>query len=96
MSSESRLRIFIQPTLCEKCAHTFECIWTSLKLEPVYKSLLFFILRGCLVPNLDDSMYFILVQEYRRSQEHYDILIIAQSVGIFLTAIFYYIFLRKE
>ena len=67
-----RSRVFIQLTLCEKCAHTFECIGTALKLEASYKPLLFFILRGCLIPNLDDTFYFVLIQEYEKTQEYYD------------------------
>ena len=45
-------------------------------MDAVYKTLLFFILRGCLVPNLDDSTYYILINEFGLEQVSYDQLII--------------------
>ena len=61
----------------------------------VYKPLLFFLVRGCLVPNLDDSTYYILINDFSLEQELYDQLIIGQSAFILLGAIFWYSFMQK-
>ena len=90
-----RSRDLIRLTLCEKCAHTLECVGTALKLEASYKPLLFFVLRGCLIPNLDDTFYFILTKDFELSQEYYDQMIIYQAVGILLFSIFYFCVLQK-
>jgi hypothetical protein len=64
-------------------------------MDAVYKTLLFFIVRGCLVPNLDDSTYYILINEFGLEQVSYDQLIIGQSAFILLGTIFWYSFMQK-
>ena len=46
------------------------------------------------MPNLDDSIYFYLIEILGVKQEQYDQLIIGQSAFIFVAAATYYMFLR--
>lgn len=45
------------------------------------------------MPNLDDSMYYIIVKDFEKTQEFYDMLIMYQSVFILFSAGFYFAFL---
>lgn len=48
---------------------------------PIFYSVIFFIIRGCLIPNLDNIHYYFLTEELEFSQDDYDMLNLCQSVG---------------
>lgn len=76
MNEDEVSRMLVNPTLYERFAHTKEMILKCLQLEPVHQVLLYFLARGCLMPNLDDPMYFYLINSLEARQEYYDLLII--------------------
>ena len=63
---------------CANCMATFTIIWRVLKIPAVYKTLLFFLVRGLVVPNLDDNQYYYAMKVSKIKQSEYDMLILAQ------------------
>jgi hypothetical protein len=70
-------------------------MWSVLKEKTVYYSLLYFIIRGSIVPSLDNAQYYFMLEECKISQSTYDLLSIGQSIGIILGTLFYLNFLTK-
>jgi hypothetical protein len=72
-------------------------IWNNLQNRELYCPLLFFVITGLVVPNLEDVLYYFLLDTCKLSKEQYDILNMMQSVGIVLgTAMFIAFFKETE
>lgn len=41
---------------------------------PIFYSVVFFLIRGCLIPNLDNIHYYFLTEELNFTQDDYDML----------------------
>ena len=48
---------------------------------PIFYSVLFFLIRGCLIPNLDHIHYFFLTEQCGLTHDEYDMLYMSQSIG---------------
>lgn len=47
-------------------------IWIALKNKEIYRSLLFFIITGFILPNFEDVQYYFLLNDCNISQDDYD------------------------
>jgi hypothetical protein len=70
-------------------------IYSSILNAEIYKSLIFFVTTGFLIPNYDDVTYYFLLDTCKISQESYDYLNMSQSIGIILGLVVYVLYLKN-
>ena len=80
---------------CQKLFLNLKLIWIAGMHAPIYCTLGFFIIRGALVPTLDNAQYYFLLEKCGIAQDQYDFLNLGQSVGIIIGTIIYVTFLTK-
>ena len=59
---------------CSQLTNNFKMIWKAAKNRPIYMTLLFFIIRGLLIPTFDSTQYYFLVAKCGITQDQYDFL----------------------
>lgn len=67
----------------------FKLIWKAGKNGPIYMTIIYFILRGLIVPTYDSIQYYFLMQETQITKDQYDFLSVGQSIGVIIGTIIY-------
>jgi hypothetical protein len=81
---------------CDDFLLNCKLISRALKHKEIYRPMIFFIITGILIPNLEDALYYFLLDTCGLSKEQYSFLNISQSIGIILGTSLYIGFFRTS
>lgn len=74
---------------CSRLALNFKLIWRAAKNQPIYATIIFFLVRGLLVPTFDNIQAYFLLNKAGITNDEYDFLSIGQSIGTLVGTIIY-------
>ena len=83
------------PSTAQLFCLNIKMIWAALKNKEIYCPLIFFIITGLIIPNLEDVHYYFLLDTCGLSKAQYDVLNMGQSVGILLGTTMFIVFFRE-
>ena len=70
-------------------------IWNAALNAPIYMTIIFFVVRGLLIPCFDSTQYYFLTEKCGITKDQYDFLSIGQSIGQLVGTIIFMNFLTR-
>ena len=57
-SAEQEVEELVNTTLGQRTKLNAKAVWQGVKLPELYRSIFFFIILGCVIPNFSDFLYY--------------------------------------